>query len=149
MSLIRRFFKENRAVVLVESALIVPIFIVVLALVLESCRISLSYALIESGLNSGIKAAKLARGVNASSLIKNNIDDMSFNLFDSDDLEIELQSADDLADLLYGGESGGGKGGQYVHVTVTAHIGILNGIVPNSLFTDSQINAYYINEPDY
>ena len=149
MSLIRRFFKENRAVVLVESALIMPIFIVVLALVLESCRVSLSYALIESGLNNGIKAAKLARGVNASSLIKNNIDDMSFNLFDSDDLEIELQSADDLANLLYGGESGGGNGGQYVHVTVTAHIGILNGIISNSLFADSQINAYYINEPDY
>ena len=149
MSLIRRFFKENRAVVLVESALIMPIFIVVLALVIESCRISLSYALIESGLNSGIKAAKLARGVNAASLIKNNIDEMSFNLFNSDDLEIELQSADNLANLLYGGESGGGEGGQYVRVTVTAHIGILNGIIPNSLFTDSQINAYYINEPDY
>ena len=149
MSLIRRFFKENRAVVLVESALIMPIFIVVFALVLESCRVSLSYALIESGLNNGIKAAKLARGVNAASLIKNNIDDMSFNLFDSDDLEIKLQNADNLVNLLYGGERGGGKGGRYVHVTVTAHIGILNGIISNSLFADSQINAYYINEPDY
>lgn len=64
------FLRSRLGAAGVEFALLLPMAAFVLAVALESARLSIAYALIERAVEEGIHEAKLNRGAEAETLVK-------------------------------------------------------------------------------
>ena len=80
------FLRSRLGAAGVEFALLLPMAAFVLAVALESARLSIAYALIERAVEEGIHEAKLNRGAEAETLVKAALEKWRFGVFDPSDL---------------------------------------------------------------
>ena len=136
------FLRSRLGAAGVEFALLLPMAAFVLAVALESARLSIAYALIHE--------AKLNRGAEAETLVKAALEKWRFGVFDPSDLKLTFTSSSSMIDLLAGANPGAGTGGDSVHLKVDARLGILEKVLPegNPMKGKVEIHFFYINEPE-
>lgn len=105
------FLRSRLGAAGVEFALLLPMAAFVLAVALESARLSIAYALIERAVEEGIHEAKLNRGAEAETLVKAALEKWRFGVFDPSDLKLTFTSSSSMIDLLAGANPGAGTGG--------------------------------------
>ena len=94
------FLRSRLGAAGVEFALLLPMAAFVLAVALESARLSIAYALIERAVEEGIHEAKLNRGAEAETLVKAALEKWRFGVFDPSDLKLTFTSSSSMIDLL-------------------------------------------------
>ena len=144
------FLRSRLGAAGVEFALLLPMAAFVLAVALESARLSIAYALIERPVEEGIHEAKLNRGAEAETLVKAALEKWRFGVFDPSDLKLTFTSSSSMIDLLAGANPGAGTGGDSVHLKVDARLGVLEKVLPegNPMKGKVEIHFFYINEPE-
>ncbi|MDO4937213.1 MAG: TadE/TadG family type IV pilus assembly protein [Sutterellaceae bacterium] len=148
-----RFFKplsDRRGAVVVETALLAPLFLLFVGVLLETARISIAYSVIDNALFLGTMQAKVERGVNAEALIRKKLEESENALFSAKDIELTITSSDSIKEISNGaGQTGGGRGNALVHVKAEMELSVLKGFLPKSMQAKRSIDFFYINEPDY
>ena len=141
------FLRSRLGAAGVEFALLLPMAAFVLAVALESARLSIAYALIERAVEEGIHEAKLNRGAEAETLVKAALEKWRFGVFDPSDLKLTFTSSSSMIDLLAGANPGAGTGGDSVHLKVDARLGVLEKVLPegNPMKGKVEIHFFYIN----
>ena len=140
------FLRSRLGAAGVEFALLLPMAAFVLAVALESARLSIAYALIERAVEEGIHEAKLNRGAEAETLVKAALEKWRFGVFDPSDLKLTFTSSSSMIDA----NPGAGTGGDSVHLKVDARLGVLEKVLPegNPMKGKVEIHFFYINEPE-
>ena len=92
------FLRSRLGAAGVEFALLLPMAAFVLAVALESARLSIAYALIERAVEEGIHEAKLNRGAEAETLVKAALEKWRFGVFDPSDLKLTFTSSSSMID---------------------------------------------------
>lgn len=138
------FLRSRLGAAGVEFALLLPMAAFVLAVALESARLSIAYALIERAVEEGIHEAE------AETLVKAALEKWRFGVFDPSDLKLTFTSSSSMIDLLAGANPGAGTGGDSVHLKVDARLGVLEKVLPegNPMKGKVEIHFFYINEPE-
>lgn len=144
----RAFLRERKGVSSVEFAVLAPITFLVLAVALESMRLSIAYTLIDHAVFIGIYDAKLYRGVNAEKYVKDQLEEWRFGLYDPKDIKLTFTNAASMAEVQKAGTAGAGAPGASVHLRVEMELGILKDVLPESsaMKGSRELNIYYMNE---
>jgi hypothetical protein len=92
--------------------------------------------------------ARVARGENFEAIVSQVLDRRNNSIFRPEEVTVTAYSSDDLETIVEGGAAGGGEANDFVHLQLTATLGLFSNLVPEPLQMEKIIDYYYINEPD-
>jgi hypothetical protein len=145
---VKKFIQDSESSVLVEFALVAPLFIILLCITLESARVQVARLLLQRAIYDLAYRLKVDnnRGSDFEGLAKKVIELRRNNFFLVEEVKVEAFSSKTLNEILAPVDGVGGPS-DIVLLRFTANFGLFNNLVDNPKKIKEVFEYYYINEP--
>lgn len=143
-----RFLRNQKGVVSVETAMIAPLLILVFALLLQTARLSLLYALADQATFEGIRSARLTPGTDPAPLVIERFEALAGDFVQKGSLKVTAENAVSV-DAAARGEfiPGPGIDEAVVRLTLELNVPLIDVIESDTLkFGHRLWVAHYRNE---